>query len=206
MGSHKKKHNRKRSASSSSSEDEEDKMKLSRTKHESSSKKKKILKKKRTPSTSSDSSSSSSPSDSSSSSSSTESSEEERRRLKKEKKKMKRLKMKIEAKKKEIVAHTVNNDKKGKSKSKVSESSDIPLHLMEKSKLMAPMTKDEWDKRQSVVKRVYDESSGRHRLIKGDGEVIDEIVSRDRHKAINQQATKGDGDFFQSKTTGHLKK
>lgn len=34
------------------------------------------------------------------------------------------------------------------------------------------------------------------RLIKGDGEVIEEIVSRDRHKAINKQATSGDGNFF----------
>lgn len=38
------------------------------------------------------------------------------------------------------------------------------------------------------------------RLIKGDGEVIEEIVSRDRHKAINQQATTGDGNYFQTQT------
>lgn len=35
---------------------------------------------------------------------------------------------------------------------------------MEKSKAMAPMTKEEWDKRQSVVRRVLDEDSGRYRL------------------------------------------
>lgn len=37
------------------------------------------------------------------------------------------------------------------------------------------------------------------RLIKGDGEVLEEIVSRDRHKEINRQATKGDGEYFQTR-------
>ncbi|XP_050680200.1 ADP-ribosylation factor-like protein 6-interacting protein 4 isoform X2 [Leptidea sinapis] len=71
---------------------------------------------------------------------------------------------------------------------------------MEKSKAMAPMTKEEWEKKQSVIRRVLDEETGRHRLIKGDGEVLEEIVSYDRHKQINQQATRADGDFFQMKT------
>lgn len=99
------------------------------------------------------------------------------------------------------------------------------------------MTKEEWEKRQSVVRRVQDEETGRYRLIylseiyvekdillikfillsfkeyyavsqfcifsrliKGDGEVLEEIVSRDRHKQINKQATMADGDFFQSHT------
>lgn len=35
---------------------------------------------------------------------------------------------------------------------------------MEKSKAMAPMTKEEWEKRQSVVRKVLDEESGRYRL------------------------------------------
>lgn len=35
---------------------------------------------------------------------------------------------------------------------------------MEKSKAMAPMTKEEWEKRQSVVRRVQDEETGRYRL------------------------------------------
>lgn len=37
------------------------------------------------------------------------------------------------------------------------------------------------------------------RLIKGDGEVIEEIVSKERHKEINKQATKGDGEYFRNK-------
>ncbi|KAK4881100.1 hypothetical protein RN001_004419 [Aquatica leii] len=76
-------------------------------------------------------------------------------------------------------------------------SADVPIDLMGQAKDMAPMTKEQWDKQQSVTKKVYDESTGRHRLIKGDGEVIEEIVSKERHKAINKIATKGDGDFFQ---------
>lgn len=35
---------------------------------------------------------------------------------------------------------------------------------MEKSKAMAPMTKEEWEKKQSVVRKVLDEESGRYRL------------------------------------------
>ncbi|KAL3279284.1 hypothetical protein HHI36_016792 [Cryptolaemus montrouzieri] len=70
-------------------------------------------------------------------------------------------------------------------------SNDIPLELMGGSRVMAPVTKEEWEKKQNVVRRVYDETTGRNRLIKGDGEVIEEIVSRDRHKQINQQATQG---------------
>jgi hypothetical protein len=190
MGSHKK--HRKRSCSSVEG-DEEDK---SRSKDGKRSSSKSILKKKRlkrkyvsSPSSSSDSSSS----DSTSTSSSTDS-EEERRRLKKQKK-LKRA----QKKSKKL--------KKIETPQKVEESSaDIPLDLMTKAKAMAPMTKAEWEKSQSVVRRVYDESTGRHRLIKGDGEVIEEIVSRDRHMAINRQATRGDGDYFQTKTAGTLKK
>ncbi|CAG0879279.1 unnamed protein product [Cyprideis torosa] len=36
------------------------------------------------------------------------------------------------------------------------------------------------------------------KLIKGDGEVLEEIVSRDQHLAINRRATQGDGEHFQA--------
>ncbi|XP_043264772.1 ADP-ribosylation factor-like protein 6-interacting protein 4 isoform X3 [Colletes gigas] len=84
-------------------------------------------------------------------------------------------------------------------KSKESVSKDVVQDISEKSKAMAPMTKEEWEKKQSIVRRVYDEETGRYRLIKGDGEVLEEIVSRERHKEINKQATKGDGDYFQAR-------
>lgn len=63
---------------------------------------------------------------------------------------------------------------------------------------MAPMTKAEWDRQQSVVRRVIDPQTGRSRLIKGTGEVLEEIVSEDRHREINKQATLMDGAAFQN--------
>jgi len=40
--------------------------------------------------------------------------------------------------------------------------------LAEKARAMAPMRKEEWEKRQSVVRRIYDEETGRYRLIRDD--------------------------------------
>uniref|UniRef100_A0A8C7DZQ5 ADP-ribosylation factor-like protein 6-interacting protein 4 n=1 Tax=Naja naja TaxID=35670 RepID=A0A8C7DZQ5_NAJNA len=64
---------------------------------------------------------------------------------------------------------------------------------------MKPMTKEEWDARQSVIRKVLDPETGRMRLIKGDGEILEEIVTKDRHKEINKQASRGDGLSFQMK-------
>ena len=50
---------------------------------------------------------------------------------------------------------------------------------------------------QSVVRKVYDEDTGRTRLVKGDGEILEECVSASRHEEINKQATEGDGQSFQ---------
>lgn len=69
----------------------------------------------------------------------------------------------------------------------------------EESKSFKPMTKEEWDLRQSEVRRVYDPETGRNRLVKGDGEIIEEIVSKDRHKEINKQSTEGDGLWYAKK-------
>jgi len=76
-----------------------------------------------------------------------------------------------------------------------------PISLMN-TKARAPQTKEDYDKIQSNIRRVVDPESGRTRLIKGDGEILEEIVTRDRHKAINRNATKADGEFFQSRTVG----
>ncbi|KAK9391715.1 ADP-ribosylation factor-like 6-interacting protein 4 [Crotalus adamanteus] len=64
---------------------------------------------------------------------------------------------------------------------------------------MKPMTKEEWDARQSVIRKVLNPETGRMRLIKGDGEVLEEIVTKERHKEINKQSTRGDGFSFQMK-------
>ena len=44
-----------------------------------------------------------------------------------------------------------------------------------------------------------------HRLVRGDGEILEEIVSETRHKEINRTATKGDGASFQATLTAKMK-
>ncbi|XP_045767993.1 ADP-ribosylation factor-like protein 6-interacting protein 4 [Maniola jurtina] len=143
-----------------------------------------------------------------SSSSSSSDSSREKKKLRKLKKKLKKEQKKTEKALKKKLKEEKKKLKKQKRDSKSGScdadtnvaSADIPLELMERSKAMAPMTKEEWEKRQSVVRKVHDEETGRYRLIKGDGEVLEEIVSYDRHREINRQATMADGDFFQSRT------
>lgn len=77
----------------------------------------------------------------------------------------------------------------------------VPLDLMNR-KARAPETREEYEARQAIVRRVVDPETGRSRLIKGDGEIIEECVSRERHKDINRLATAGDGAEFQRKTIG----
>lgn len=79
----------------------------------------------------------------------------------------------------------------------------IPVELMN-SKSHAPETPEEYQQRQNRIRREVDPVTGRSRLIKGDGEILEEIVSKERHKIINKEATKGDGDFFQENTLGKL--
>ena len=86
-------------------------------------------------------------------------------------------------------------------KTKKIESADNPCS----SKSFTPMTKEEYDKKQSVVRRVFDEDTGRMRLVKGDGEIIEEIVSAARQKEINKLATQGDGQSFQANLNSRLK-
>uniref|UniRef100_A0A6M2DGT4 ADP-ribosylation factor-like protein 6-interacting protein 4 n=1 Tax=Xenopsylla cheopis TaxID=163159 RepID=A0A6M2DGT4_XENCH len=77
---------------------------------------------------------------------------------------------------------------------------NVPLDLMGSSKMMRPQTQEEWEKSQNKIKKVLDPETGRYRLIKGDGEVLEEIVSRAQHKEINKKATAFDGEYFESKT------
>lgn len=77
----------------------------------------------------------------------------------------------------------------------------VPLDLMN-TQARAPETREQYEARQAVVRRVVDPETGRTRLVKGDGEILEECVSRDRHLEINRQATAGDGAEFQRKTIG----
>ncbi|KAG7257800.1 hypothetical protein CRUP_037336 [Coryphaenoides rupestris] len=62
-----------------------------------------------------------------------------------------------------------------------------------------PLTKEEYEARQSIIRRVVDPESGRTRLVRGEGEIIEEMVTKEKHKDINKQSTKGDGNAFQKK-------
>ena len=65
-----------------------------------------------------------------------------------------------------------------------------------KRKSMIPMSKEEYDKEQSKIREVYDPLSGRVRLVRGSGEIIERIVSSAAHRQINSLATSGDGYAF----------
>jgi len=60
------------------------------------------------------------------------------------------------------------------------------------------MTKEEYDRQQNVVRRIFDPETGRNRLVKGSGEILEEIVSKTRHKEINKMSTMHDGQYFAS--------
>jgi hypothetical protein len=157
-------------------------------KHKSKDKhNKKKRKRTYTPSSSSDSSSTSS-----SSSSSSESDHH--------KKKKKHFKKKLKSDKKD----PKKSEEKKKSTPGSGSDADysIPLALATSSTSHRPETKEEYEKRQSVVRRVVDPETGRSRLVKGDGEIIEEIVSKERHQEINRLATNTDGQVFQKNTVG----
>lgn len=62
--------------------------------------------------------------------------------------------------------------------------------------MMVPMSREQYQAEQSKVREVYDEESGRYRLVRGSGEIIERIVSRSAHQEINRTATRGDGSSF----------
>jgi len=59
-----------------------------------------------------------------------------------------------------------------------------------------PMTQAQYLQLQSQVREVVDPATGRVRLVRGTGEIIERIVSRNEHQQLNAQATRGDGDGF----------
>uniref|UniRef100_A0A7S4J1R6 ADP-ribosylation factor-like protein 6-interacting protein 4 n=1 Tax=Odontella aurita TaxID=265563 RepID=A0A7S4J1R6_9STRA len=64
------------------------------------------------------------------------------------------------------------------------------------SRSMVPMSREEYEAQRSVIREVYDPDTGRMRLVRGDGEIIERIVSREDHARINRLATAGDGRSF----------
>lgn len=74
------------------------------------------------------------------------------------------------------------------------------------SKSHAPETPEEFQRRQNQMRREVDPVTGRIRLIKGDSEILEEIVSKDRHREINKQATSGDGAYYESQSMASAKR
>jgi hypothetical protein len=57
------------------------------------------------------------------------------------------------------------------------------------------MTQSEYLEMQSIVREVID-PNGRVRTMRGTGEVIERIVSREEHARLNRYATSGDGSGY----------
>jgi hypothetical protein len=157
--------------------------------------KKKDKKKRRRRDTSSDS-------DSSTTSSSSSSSSDDSR----VKHKSRKRKHKKDHKKKKNETDRIDQGSIEQAGEESAEDFGIPIHLMSKDKRGCPETKQDYDKRQSVIRRVVDEETGRTRLVKGDGEIIEEIVSREKHMEINKLATKSDAKSFERKSLDLAKK
>jgi len=81
-----------------------------------------------------------------------------------------------------------------------------PAPDKKKRRMMIPMSREDYEAQQSVVREVYDEESGRYRLVRGNGEIIERIVSRSDHQRINQTATQGDGSSFSDHVFAALQK
>lgn len=82
-------------------------------------------------------------------------------------------KLKTKHKKKCKKRHKHAKDEKNKDRSVIKNKKDegnetiigpeIPAELLQKAQSMAPMSKEEWEKKQSTIRRVFDEKSGRTR-------------------------------------------
>lgn len=149
------------------------------------------------------SSSSDSSSDSSSSSSSSED-ESSKKRKKKSKKNKSKLKKKKKASKKSEKKVT-EVPQQPPTIPVVPEADVGPNISLSSSKIRAPMTKAEWEKQQSTLRWIIDPETGRKRLVNGGGEIMEEIVTKERHKAINKEATAADGHFFQNQSVSLAK-
>jgi hypothetical protein len=61
---------------------------------------------------------------------------------------------------------------------------------------MVPMTREQYEAEQSKIREVYDAETGRMRLVRGSGEIMERIVSKEAHQQINRLATRGDGESY----------
>lgn len=91
----------------------------------------------------------------------------------------------------------INNDSKTESgdKKQVLTEPKQPEPVVQ-SEAKGPMTQAQYLQLNSQIREVVDPSTGRVRLVRGTGEIIERIVSRSEHQNLNAQATRGDGDGY----------
>jgi hypothetical protein len=64
------------------------------------------------------------------------------------------------------------------------------------TKSKGPMTQQQYLEIQSQIREVIDPHTGRTRWMRGTGEIVERIVSKEEHSRLNQCATLGDGRGF----------
>lgn len=64
------------------------------------------------------------------------------------------------------------------------------------TKSKGPMTQQQYLELQSQIRDVIDPHTGRTRWMRGTGEIVERIVSKEEHSRLNQSATLGDGRGF----------
>uniref|UniRef100_A0A8C1Y7S1 ADP-ribosylation factor-like protein 6-interacting protein 4 n=1 Tax=Cyprinus carpio TaxID=7962 RepID=A0A8C1Y7S1_CYPCA len=146
-----------------------------------------------------------SPSSASSSSSSTSPSREKKtkkkkkqrevKKLKCEKKKEKKWQKKLALKAERAAASVSTADEHPQTYLKTWQCEEIKRHFSlavvmtdeQKGRLCTkrPMTKEDYEARQSVIRRALDPETS-HQLVRGDGEILEEIVSKERHQEVNK--------------------
>ncbi|KAI8388714.1 nuclear RNA-splicing-associated protein-domain-containing protein [Radiomyces spectabilis] len=70
--------------------------------------------------------------------------------------------------------------------------------------VMVPMTKESYEKERSIIRRELDPDTGRMRLVRATGEILESVVTRDQHRAINKTATLSDGINFQARLSQQM--
>uniref|UniRef100_A0A7S3Y5I9 ADP-ribosylation factor-like protein 6-interacting protein 4 n=1 Tax=Heterosigma akashiwo TaxID=2829 RepID=A0A7S3Y5I9_HETAK len=120
----------------------------------------------------------------------------------KEKKKKGREEQKKErkektAQKKERKKECIERNDDSKDNSEKLEVPDSQNSVKKQRRLaMVPMRREEYEAQQSVVREILDLETGRMRLVKGSGEIIERIVSKEEHARINAKSTLCDGSSF----------
>lgn len=59
-----------------------------------------------------------------------------------------------------------------------------------------PMTQAQYLQLQTQIREVVDPATGRVRLVRGTGEIVERIVSKIEHQHLNALATRRDGDGY----------